>query len=174
MKLADRAYVGAFPSSLDSAGRITMPSKFREQMKRLEHGKWWIGPGLNGNLYLYNRDQFEAMLQRSKSSYEAVDQETHGFFGVNFGLTYETRVDGQGRLLVPPALRELLGVGPKSEVVISGVQMRLELWEKQAWDAHVQQLWSSFGKQATELSAKYAQSGNDSEKGGREDDISAE
>ena len=170
MTLADTAYLGAYSSSLDSAGRITMPSKFREQMKRLDHVTWWIGPGLNGNLYLHNREQFEALLERSQNGYEAEDQETHGFYAVNYGLTYETRVDGQGRLLVPPPLRELLGVGPKSEVMVSGVRGRLELWEKRAWDAHVEQRWPSFGKQATELGAKYAQSRNGSEKGGREDD----
>jgi MraZ protein len=54
-------------------------------------------------------------------------------------------------MVIPPALRELLGL--EREVVLVGVQNRLELWSKDAWDAFCRQMWPQYGKRATELAA---------------------
>jgi len=42
-------------------------------------------------------------------------------------------LDQQGRIIVPPGLREYAKIG--TEVLFFGVYDRVELWSKQAWDA---------------------------------------
>ena len=40
--------------------------------------------------------------------------------------------DKLGRIIIPPALREYAGL--KNEVVVAGLQSRIELWSKEAWE----------------------------------------
>jgi MraZ protein len=42
-------------------------------------------------------------------------------------------LDGQGRILLPPALRAAAGLG--REAVVVGVLNRIEVWAPEAWDA---------------------------------------
>lgn len=150
-KMADGLYFGAHVTVLDEAGRITVPRRFRDIMESLDHITWFITPGLNNNLYLYAREQWGQVVKRNQPAYESMDQTTHQFFSFGYGFTHETKVDRQGRMVIPPALRELLGL--ERDVVLVGVQNRLELWSKDAWDAFCRQMWPQYGKKATELAA---------------------
>ena len=44
----------------------------------------------------------------------------------------EVEADKQGRILIPPALREMAGL--EKDVVVAGVSDRCEIWDKQKWD----------------------------------------
>lgn len=144
-------YFGSQATVLDDAGRITVPRRFRTIMQRLDHVTWFISPGLNNNLYIYPRQQFGELVKRNQTAHESLDHAKHQFFSFGYGFTLETKVDGQGRMLIPPQLRELLGL--EREVVLVGVQDRLELWSKDAWDAFCREMWPQYGKRATEMAA---------------------
>jgi MraZ protein len=45
-------------------------------------------------------------------------------------------LDAQGRLSLPPTLRQYAGIG--EDVVVAGVNNYLELWDKNAWEAEKQ------------------------------------
>lgn len=158
-------YFGAFPTVLDEAGRITVPRRFREIMDRNDRYTWFITPGLNGNLYLYDREQWGKLLEQNQKTHASTNQATHQFFSFGYGCTVETRVDRQGRMPVPQSVRGLIGV--EREVVLVGVQDRLELWNKDAWEAFCRDMWPKFGTRATELENQNRQSLSGSqEKGG--------
>ena len=46
----------------------------------------------------------------------------------------ESPLDAQGRVLVPPHLREHAGL--EREVTIAGVGSRIEIWDKAAWETY--------------------------------------
>ena len=156
-------YFGTHSTVLDDAGRITVSRRFRSIMSRLDHITWFITPGLNNNLYLYPRQEWSSVVERNQAAHSTMDQGTHQFFSFGYGFTHETKVDGQGRMLIPAHLRELLGLD--REVVLVGVQNRLELWSKDAWDAFCSEMWPQYGKKATEL-ASTVSGGCDSVGGG--------
>lgn len=151
-------YLGSHTTVLDDAGRITVPRRFREIMERLDQITWFISPGLNGNLYLYPRDAWDRVVKQNEGAFETLDQSTHQFFSFGYGFTHETKVDRQGRMPVPPQLRELLGL--EREVVLVGVQDRLEIWSKDARDAFCREMWPQYGKRATEMAASTRGGGN--------------
>ena len=150
-KMADEDYFGAHVTVLDDAGRIVVPRRFRDIMDGQDHVTWFITPGLNGNLYLYTREQWARVLEENQPAYKLRDQATHQYFSFGYGFTHETRVDRQGRMVIPPVLRDLLGL--ERDVVLVGAQHRLELWSRDAWDAFWRQMWPQYGKKATELAA---------------------
>ena len=160
-------YFGSFPTVFDEAGRITAPRKFRDVMDRNDHVTWHVTPGLNGNLYLYNRGQWQRFLDRNRDRYEEMDQKTHQFFSFAYGCSMETKVDRQGRMPIPTQVRGFLG--GEREVVLVGTQDRLELWSKTAWDAFCDGMWPKFGIMATDLARK-GQEGSDGSEKGEEND----
>ncbi len=165
MSSSSDGYFGSFPSVLDEAGRITVPKRFRENMDSKDHRTWWVAPGLNGNLYLYHRASWEAYLERNKAAEEAGDQEAHELLSFIYGNSYETKVDGQGRMVIPPPLRPLLSLGEDQAVMVSGVKDRIEVCERGTWEARQQRLWPGFGQRFTEFSKQFGKSGSGSEKG---------
>ena len=50
------------------------------------------------------------------------------------GHATDTGIDGQGRILIPPPLREFAGLGHK--VVLIGQGSKFELWDEEVWNAH--------------------------------------
>jgi MraZ protein len=54
-----------------------------------------------------------------------------------FSSTDPVTPDAQGRLTLPPRLRNLLGMG--RDVVVMGVSDHLEVWDGPAWDRYEQE-----------------------------------
>ena len=53
-----------------------------------------------------------------------------------FGSASEGSFDKQGRVLVPPSLRKAAGL--EKDVVLVGVQDRIEIWDKALWEERSQ------------------------------------
>ena len=128
-------YFGQHQTSLDEKGRITVPRKFRDIMKREDHITWHVTRGYDGNLVLYNREGWANLMERI-NSLNPMDPRAQDLSRLILGNVAEVRVDGQGRMLAPRHLRELAGL--EREGVLVGMNDRLEIWSKEAWDAYQQ------------------------------------
>jgi MraZ protein len=49
-----------------------------------------------------------------------------------FSSTFNLELDEQGRIMLPPALRQRAAI--KDTLVITGVSNYLEIWSKEAWE----------------------------------------
>ena len=49
--------------------------------------------------------------------------------------SHEMEIDRQGRMAIPPAVREYAGL--EGEVLVLGAIDRVELWNRQTWDEKV-------------------------------------
>ena len=58
------------------------------------------------------------------------------FSSVIFSEASEGSFDKQGRVLVPPSLRKAAGL--EKDVVLVGVQDRIEIWDKALWEERSQ------------------------------------
>ena len=120
-------FLGEYNHSIDDKGRLALPAKFRE---RLAPGIV-ITRGLDGCLFVFTYEdwkRFTARLsERLSFAQKSARDLTHFFFA---GAT-DIIPDKQGRVLVPPFLREYATLG--SEAVIIGANTRLELWSSERW-----------------------------------------
>ena len=66
--------------------------------------------------------------------------------------TSSSRLDKQGRVLVPPALHRHARLG--REVVVAGVHDHLEIWDRAAWADHVTKVEGSADDVAERLAQK--------------------
>ncbi|MBP6964269.1 MAG: division/cell wall cluster transcriptional repressor MraZ [Armatimonadetes bacterium] len=120
---------GHYIHTLDDKFRVIVPQKFR-----LELGmNFVITRGVDPCLWIFREDEFkeiEARLTRM----EIASKENLRLQRYFSGFAFEVTTDAQGRVAIPPALRELVGID--KEVVIVGTINRVEIWSKQNWEEY--------------------------------------
>ena len=62
---------------------------------------------------------------------------------------HESRLDTQGRILVPPALRRLAGLD--RDVVVIGAMDRFEIWPRDKWSSFANEAEALLDAASTEL-----------------------
>ena len=120
-------FMGEYNHSIDAKGRLIIPSKFRDMLG----DEFVVTKGLEGCLFVFEKYEFESFMDKlnEKSDLEAKVRKIKRFF---ISGAQEMEPDKQGRMLVPPTLREYAGL--KSKVVFAGVGGHIEIWDKSKWD----------------------------------------
>jgi MraZ protein len=123
-------FSGSHKLTIDDKGRLAIPSRLRTQLSD-EYGKQiaiTLGPECI--------EIFPAAVFRSIAEAIAKTPDRNKrvlMLRLFVGNAVETELDAQGRVLVPPMLRERMKLG--SNVVLAGQVDRFELWPEAAWDA---------------------------------------
>ncbi|HYR61784.1 MAG TPA: division/cell wall cluster transcriptional repressor MraZ [Actinomycetota bacterium] len=121
--------LGEFRHSLDTKGRVFLPSRWREELGEVVV----ITKGFEGCLFLMGKTRFEEFAQRFDDlPVERKDARAYSRFF--FSKASEEQVDGQGRITIPANLRELAGLG--KELVLAGVSRRAEIWDRTLYDSY--------------------------------------
>jgi MraZ protein len=126
-------FMGEFTHAIDDKGRLTIPAKFREE---LAYGAV-ITRGYDKYLVLYSADSFKRVIARAEAL-SPTNPEHRALLRLTFSGASEAVPDRQGRILVPPYLREYAGID--SECVIVGVGHAIEVWSKDGWAQQLQAL----------------------------------
>ena len=120
-------FMGEYNHTLDTKGRLIIPSKFRETLGE----KFVVTKGLDGCLFVYAGDDWNAFEQKL-TSLPLINKEARQFARFFLAGAATVEVDKQGRILLPAALREFAGL--EKDVVLVGVGSRVEIWSKDKWE----------------------------------------
>ena len=119
--------LGAHEHTIDDKNRLTLPAKFRQAFA----DGVVITRGLDGCLFAYRRPDWDRLVESQLATLDPLSQEgrrIHRFF---FSGAAEADIDKQGRVMVPRELIEHAGLG--REIVVAGVNDRLEIWDRSLW-----------------------------------------
>lgn len=119
---------GEFNHSIDSKGRLIIPSKLRDSLG--EH--FVITKGMDGCLFLYPENEWEAFEEKLRTL-PLTNKKARDFKRFFLGSAVDGEIDKQGRVLLSSSLRTYAGLD--KEVVLAGVLDKVEIWSKEAWDA---------------------------------------
>jgi MraZ protein len=111
---------------IDQKGRISIPTRFREILKaggdpRLVITNW------EDCLAAYPFEEWQ-QIEEKMSRLSQVDREIRAFKRFFISGACECSLDSQGRILIPPALREYAGL--EKEVILAGQLKYFEVWDK--------------------------------------------
>jgi MraZ protein len=130
-------FLGEYQHSLDSKGRIIVPSKFREEL-----GSSFIATkGLDNCLFLYPMDEWRTIEEKLRSL-PFTRADVRSFARFFFSGASELEIDKQGRILLPSNLRDYAMI--EKEMVIIGVGSRVEIWAHEKWAEYNQAAESSY------------------------------
>ncbi len=119
-------FMGEYNHSIDAKGRMIVPSKFREQLGE----EFVITKGFDGCLYGYTKEEWKNIEEKFRDV-TLTSKDARKFLRFFFSGAASCEVDKQGRILIPPVLREYAGLD--KEVVTAGVFQRIEIWDKDRW-----------------------------------------
>lgn len=121
-------FMGEYNHTIDTKGRIIIPSKFRETLG----DEFVVTQGLDGCLFVYPNDEwmnFVTQLKNLPGSKEARQLQRYFMAGAA-----ACEVDKQGRILIPNKLREQAGL--EKDIVFVGVLSKIEIWSKEKWESN--------------------------------------
>jgi len=122
---------GRFAHTIDSKGRMSIPSGYRSELERGSGGATIVTTGFEC-LHVYPFDDWrEVEREIVENTTENVDSQA--FQRMRISGAAECPIDKQGRMLIPQYLREHAGL--EREVTIAGVGRRLEIWDKARFEA---------------------------------------
>ena len=125
--------LGTHDHSLDDKNRLTLPAKFRDAFAE----GVVVSRGMDGCLYAHPRAAWERLSERigglDPLSRESRVMQRHLFSGAAAG-----ELDRQGRMVLPAPLLESAGLG--RELTVVGVYDHLEIWDRAAWRAHLNEV----------------------------------
>jgi MraZ protein len=111
--------------TMDSKGRVSIPVGFRTEL--LRHGdRPPILTNLQHCVALYPHETW-LEVERLLSEASAMQPDVQALQRFMVSGATDAPIDGQGRILVPPYLREHAGLG--RDVTIAGVGKRVEIWD---------------------------------------------
>jgi MraZ protein len=137
-------FMGEYQHSIDEKGRLTIPAKFREGLGQ----SFVVTRGLDQCLFVYPMDEWKALEERLKSL-PFTKADARAFTRFFFSGATECEWDKQGRVNIPPTLREHAGI--QKECVVIGVSNRVEIWSKEKWESYFEGAEDSFSEIAEKL-----------------------
>jgi MraZ protein len=122
---------GRHDHTIDKKGRLSIPAGFRNEILRRSE-KSPILTNHKDYLALYPYEDWEVIEQNLMTkSLLLPDVQAYTRFVISGAA--ECPIDSQGRILVPPSLREHAKLGTK--VTIAGVLKRIEIWDTKLFEA---------------------------------------
>ena len=121
-------FVGEYARQLDERGRFILPAKIRENLT----GTVIITRSpIDECLNLYTQEEWEIISTKVRSLPTVTDRNAAALQRKLFGKAISCEIDKQGRIPLTPEL--LLYAGMKKDIVLVGVNSKLEIWDSEKW-----------------------------------------
>jgi transcriptional regulator MraZ len=140
--------LGEYEHTIDDKNRLTLPAKFR----RAFEGGIVVTRGLDGCVYAWTPEAWENYRDSTLADLHPLSQEGRRMHRHFFSGASETTPDKQGRVSIPPALLAHAKLG--RDVVVAGVNDRLEIWDRAAWKRELAEVEGSAEDVAERLAAQ--------------------
>lgn len=114
---------------LDPKGRLIIPARFRDVLRQSSVDGLIVSK-MDGALFCYTFEEWHKIEQRILNLAEKSDN-MRRFRRVFIGGAFECPLDKQGRILIPPSLRQYSELS--KEVVLVGVLDHFEIWARENW-----------------------------------------
>ena len=143
---------GRYVHTIDAKNRMSLPAPFRlELQRRSDHPP--ILTNAHECLDLYPYEDWLTFEQQIVGI-ASVDPEAQAYARMLISGATECPVDKQGRILVPPYLRDHAAL--EREVTVAGVGPKIELWDRARFAASMTNIQARLPETARSVAAKLA------------------
>lgn len=137
-------FLGTHPLRLDDKGRLMLPSKFRDKLT----AGLVLTKGQERCLYVWPSAEFDRFTSQMKEA-PVTDKAVRDYMRVLFASAYDDELDRQGRITIPPPLRDYARLD--RNCIVNGANTRAEIWEDKAWKAYLAETEESFARMSEEF-----------------------
>jgi MraZ protein len=138
---------GRSKHNLDEKGRLAIPARFKEVMERKEISSLVL-TNQHNCLWAFARDEWQVIEQRA-ADLSLFDNAVNVYRRYFISGAQECPIK-QGRITIPPDLREIAGL--QKEVVLVGELKLFEIWDREKWEKEFQRTMAKFPEVSQSLS----------------------
>ncbi|MEE8469886.1 MAG: division/cell wall cluster transcriptional repressor MraZ [Dehalococcoidia bacterium] len=124
-------FIGEYELRMDHKGRVAIPARFREEFG----GGVVLSRGFDKCLIVYTTAEWQKVAERL-ASMSLTQINSRRLTRFTFSGAFDLGLDRQGRVILPPALRQYAGIG--DEVIMIGAYSHLQIWSRELWNAEKQ------------------------------------
>ena len=122
---------GASKITLDSKGRLAVPSRYRDRLATRGDGHLVATVDRDYCLLIYPLPDWEE-IERKLVRLPALNKQARRLQRLMVGYATELEMDGHGRILLPRELREFAGLDRQAMLIGQG--NKFELWDEDRWN----------------------------------------
>lgn len=137
-------FLGTHSPRLDDKGRLFLPAKFREQLE----GGLVITRGQEHCLFVWAMPDWLRLTEQMRLA-PVTNKAARDYQRMFFAAASDEVPDKQGRVTIPPLLREYAGL--QRDCVVIGANDRLEIWDAQAWATYTEAQEPAFADRDEEV-----------------------
>jgi MraZ protein len=123
-------FQGTTALSLDAKGRLAIPARHREALASISGGQLVLTAHPHGCLLLYPAPAWEPIRDKVRAA-SSLNMQSASYQRRLVGYACDGALDSAGRLLVPPALRDIAHL--EKQVWLVGQGSHFEIWSDAGW-----------------------------------------
>jgi MraZ protein len=132
---------GRYEYTIDSKGRVSIPSKFKEILIQ-QYDQRLVITNYDLCLVAYPHQEWSVIEEKVKNLPPLVKKESRAFLRFFYSSGIDCELDRQGRVLIPQSLRDYANL--QKDVVLVGGGKNIEIWNKERWEEAFRKSQESF------------------------------
>lgn len=137
-------FLGTYSPRLDEKARLILPAKFREDLS----DGLVLTRGQERCIYVFSAREFERVHEQMRAA-PLSSRQARDYIRVFLSGASDETPDKQGRITVPPMLRDYAGLSVECTVI--GAGNRIEVWDSAAWNAYLEGAETTFAERSEEV-----------------------
>jgi len=121
---------GRYEHSIDSKGRLSVPSRFRETLNE-RYDSRLVVTTYDRFLIAYPYAEWQVLEERA-ANLPTFKKDTMAFLRFFYSSATDCSIDRLGRVLIPQALRDYARL--EKDVLLVGAFKHIEIWSKALWE----------------------------------------
>jgi MraZ protein len=137
-------FLGTHSPRLDEKGRLFLPAKFRSQLA----DGLVLTRGQERSLFVFPAEEFARLAEQLRTA-PLTNKSARDYLRVFLSGASDEVPDRQGRITIPPVLRDYAGLTRDCAVIGAGA--RIEIWDSATWTTYLGSKEQEFADQAEEV-----------------------